>query len=114
MPKPTTHKRVKTVNKCPHCDLEYDFPVEYCPVCDMHTHSIFLGDAGSQMGMCTDCWHGANKKARAYWRSIRRWAPFGYYEFSWDDPEWYDSTDEWMCATMTNLWVPNEYSITEM
>lgn len=111
--------------KCLHCDDVYDFPANYCVVCNMHMHTLFMGSNvsvevnGKKLvkpdNVCYHCFKGRNKWGLAWRRSLGKWVPpLDFSPAAWDDPEWYDGMEEWKNTTIMEVWNPNVLDIEEL
>jgi hypothetical protein len=110
--KPSKDKLIK----CRHCELEFDFPADYCKVCDQHCHTIFMGleDNPAHPNVCNQCWHGLSPKGNAWRRANQAWAPNNKLEEAWDLPEWYDSYESWRNETLEPLWIETNNDLQEI
>ena len=101
-------KKDKQYFTCPHCDKQVDFDVDYCYICESHSHKMFMSE---QVGVCRHCEQMANKKSREWHRARRKLSPLAFGKFGWDQPEWYDLDTEWRNSTIDFVWVHDEYGI---
>ena len=108
MPKQKPVKRKVVLHDCPHCDLKFPYPVDYCHVGEHHCHEIFMG-YGHPPGVCAHCAGGGSKKARDYWRKVGKLKPNRFDSTSWDAPEWYDGLSAWRNETIEPAWCKNDY-----
>ena len=102
---------------CPHCSRILDFPGDYCKICNDHHHDIFMGkhDKIAHPNICTHCWKGRSEVGRAWRRAQGTWSPdLEMNSHAWDNPEWYDGSEEWKNNTIQFVWIEDEYNIEEL